>query len=96
MIRAVKKRSDGTFLLLLGVDDHNIEQLTSGHPIHVEGGPLGIPEVNVMIVHGHTLQDVLDELKANGVEVPVDRLPVVTPGHPVALHNIPEKPKGNA
>ena len=96
MIRAVKKMADGSVLLLLGVDDGNIERLTSGQPIHVEGASVGIPGVNVAIMHGHTLQDIMDELKANGVDLPVDRLPIVTPGHPIVLSGISSKPKGSS
>lgn len=96
MIRAVKRMNDGSILLLLGVDDTNIARLTSGQPINIEGESVGIPGFNVVIMHGHTLQDIMDELKASGVDLPVDRLPIAVPGHPVVLSNIADKPKGNA
>lgn len=95
MIRAIQKRPDGSVLLLLGVDDTNIERLTSGKPIHVEGAMLGIP-VDVVIMHGHTMQDVVDELKASGIEVPVDRVPIAEPGRPVIMSGKPQEPKGTA
>jgi hypothetical protein len=85
VIRAVTTGPDGRRLLILGVDDENIKRLTSGQPLHVEGDPLGIPGITVVIMHGHSLQDVLDELKTSGVDLPVDRVPIAKPGHPVVL-----------
>jgi hypothetical protein len=56
MIRAVATKADGTKLLILGVDDENVKRLTSGQPIHVEGADVGIPGVDVVVMHGHTMQ----------------------------------------
>ena len=92
MIRAVSTKRDGGKILVLGVDDENVKRLTSGKPIFVEGEPLGLP-VDVVILHGRTLQDVLNELKDSGIELPVDRVPIATPGHPVVMRNDPSGPR---
>lgn len=69
MIRAVARKKNGRTLLVLGVDDVNVKHLTSNEPIHVEGAPLGI-DVDVLIMHGTTLRDVIRQLKDAGVELP--------------------------
>lgn len=82
MIRAVATKANGTKVLLLGVDEDNVQRLKDGRPIHVNAEAYGLP-CDVIIVYGKTMQHVIDELKAAGFEVPIDRAPVVTPDRPV-------------
>lgn len=69
MIRARFKR-DGRDVLLLGLDDENVRRLTAGQPIFVDGTKNLLAPVDVLIMHGRTLDDVLAELRAAGVEMP--------------------------
>lgn len=78
-------KADGTKLILLGVDDGNVKRLTEGKPISVQGDMLGIPGIEIAIVHGKTYQNILDELKKSGVEIPIDRVPEVQPGQAIVF-----------
>ncbi len=85
MIRAVIARSNGTKMILLGVDERNIECLKAGKPIHVECDPMGIHGIEIAILYGETPQHIIDELRQVGIDLPIDRMPVVTPDHPVVF-----------
>ena len=87
MIRAVATKADGTKLILLGIDARNVERLKEGKPLHVRGETLDMPGIEIGIMYGETMQDIIDELKKSGIEVPIDREPVVTPDHPVVFRS---------
>lgn len=71
MIRAIAINDKGQKVLLLGVDDENIRRLTNAEPIVVTPASMHNDiDMEVMIIHGHTLQDVVDFLRKSGVEFP--------------------------
>lgn len=70
MIRlTITNPTSGKKLLLLGVDRENINRLTAGQPIFVEGGPMGLP-FDVSVAFGETLDDVRAELEKGGLRFP--------------------------
>lgn len=69
MIRAVVTRSNGRRVLVLGIDDVNVKRLTEGQPIHVDGLLEGL-NFEVIILYGSTLQDIVEDLRKTGLEVP--------------------------
>lgn len=89
MLKAVMTKGDGTKLILLGLEEMNIQRLKEGKPIHVEGEDIGFPGIQIGIMYGETQQAMMDELKKSGVELPIDRAPVVQPGQAVVFR--PEK-----
>lgn len=84
MIRGLFRRDkSGRVVVLLGVNDEDIRRLTAGEYIHVKADELGargvgairreeIPDVacDVLIVHGPTYRDVVQTLRAAGIEMP--------------------------
>lgn len=68
MIRAVMRGQKGQ-IAFLGIDASNLRRLQEGNPIFVEGAPLGLP-VDIMIHYRENMQDIIDELKAGGIELP--------------------------
>ncbi len=85
MLKAVMTKGDGTKLILLGLEELNIQRLKEGKPIHVEGEDIGFPGIQIGIIYGETQQAMIDELKKSGVELPIDRAPVVKPGQAVVF-----------
>jgi hypothetical protein len=69
MIYAIATGKDGRKILLLGVDDRNIERLTSGKPLHADGGLVGLP-IDVVLLHGKTYQDVIEQIRKAGFDIP--------------------------
>lgn len=75
MIRAtITSPVTGRKILLLGVDRENIVRLTSGKPILVKGEQMDLG-VDVAIVFGESLQDVVEELHKNGIAFPTPKEP---------------------
>jgi hypothetical protein len=60
---------DGRPMLLLGIEAENVKRLKEGQPIHVNGREDDLP-IDVVIMYGETLQDVLDDLVKAGVQLP--------------------------
>lgn len=69
MIRALMTTKDGRPMLLLGIEAENVKRLKEGQPIHVNGREDDLP-IDVVIMYGETLQDVLDDLVKAGVQLP--------------------------
>jgi hypothetical protein len=72
MIKAVGKTGLGLPLLLLGLSGENVTRLAAGEPIHI--GPaqmtqLGLPAMEIIIHYGRTEQDIVAEIKANGIKL---------------------------
>jgi len=59
----------GKKLLLLGLDRENINRLTAGKPIMVEGAGMGLA-FDVSVCFGETLDDVRAELEKSGLRFP--------------------------
>jgi hypothetical protein len=85
VIRAVATKKDGSKLLLLGLEDENIRRLKEGQPISVQGEPLGLPGIEVVLLHGPTAQDIVAKFEAAGIQMPPGPIPAPTPTHPVIL-----------
>lgn len=72
MIKAAGKTGLGLPLLLLGLSGENVTRLADGEPIRIKAADmaaLGFPPMEVVIHYGRTEQDILDELKAHGVQL---------------------------
>lgn len=50
-------------LVLLGLSELNIQKLKEGKPILVNGGDVGIPGKEIVIMYGQTEQDIAKELE---------------------------------
>ncbi len=85
MIRAVATKKDGTKLLVLGLDDENVRRLKAGQPIRVQGDQLGLPGIEVVLMHGPTAQDIVEKFRAAGIEMPEGSIPSPGPGQAVIL-----------
>jgi hypothetical protein len=59
----------GKRLLLLGLDRENVNRLTDGKPILVEGEPMNLP-FDVSVVFGETLEEIRAELEKGGLRFP--------------------------
>lgn len=60
---------DGRRTVILGVDDRNVMRLCSGQPIRVDGRDMGL-DVDILILHGPTYEDILAGLRKAGCEIP--------------------------
>jgi hypothetical protein len=70
VIKARGKTAFGTDVLFLGLSGENVTRLAAGEPVRVKQEDmraLGLPEMVVVIHYGRTEQDILDDLKANGM-----------------------------
>jgi hypothetical protein len=50
-------------LVLLGLSRRNVELLTAGKPIDIDGARVGLPGIRIAIMFGETEQDMLVELR---------------------------------
>lgn len=70
MIRMTVTSQDGkSKLLLLGVDRENINRLTAGQPIFVDGAAMGVG-FDVAMMFGETLADCYAEMEKCGLGIP--------------------------
>jgi hypothetical protein len=70
VIKAAGKTGLGVPVLFLGLSGENVTRLAAGEPIRVSAAAmreLGLPRVEVVLHYGRTEDDILAELKANGV-----------------------------
>lgn len=94
MIRAVATGRDGRKILLLGVDARNVERLKAGEPIICTSESVDGLGVDVVIMYGETMTDVLADLRSHGIKVPDDpKLGVMYRGSTEGYHR-DEKKKG--
>lgn len=62
MIRFGGRTEDGRKLIGLALGRKNVEKLTSGQPIYVDGKTVGVPEVVIIIASAETSEEVMLEL----------------------------------
>jgi len=75
MIRlTIVNPNTGMKLLLLGLDRENINRLTAGKPIFVEGAGMGLP-FDVSVAFGETLDELRGELEKGGLRWPLKEAP---------------------
>jgi hypothetical protein len=70
MIRMAAHTTDGKRLILIGLDRENTKRLHDGKPIRIDGAEFGLPGWIIGIFAGETVEDMLADLKAAGVQVP--------------------------
>jgi hypothetical protein len=70
VIKAMTKPgADGRRTLILGLDNRNVALLTSSRPIKIHGEEMGL-DVDILIAHGPTLAELLNEMRDAGFEIP--------------------------
>jgi hypothetical protein len=74
MMLASGTSGDGKPLYFVGLDAENIKRLTAGQPIHVRLEQVGGAGV-VWLIYGHTLGDVINDLRKAGVQWPLGATP---------------------
>jgi len=84
MIQMVFKKVDGRKCVLLGLDDVNVQRLTSDQPIKVDGKVLEL-DFDILIAHGKTQKDLITQLREVGFSIPDVGEP--TPNNPVVVRN---------
>lgn len=67
MIKARVDMPDESPLVILGLSRLNCDKLLAGKPILIEGDPLGLHDVNVVIMAGETEDDIAQELETHGI-----------------------------
>jgi hypothetical protein len=73
--RLAPKSGEGRGVVVLGIDASNVEKLKQGLPINVPGQDLDV-DVDLAIVYGERMQDIVDELGHTGLDVPLEVLDV--------------------
>jgi hypothetical protein len=64
MIRAVMTKDNGRKLLILGVDKENIRRLTEcDEPLFLDGRTVQIDGIDLVILYGETIRDVIRTIK---------------------------------
>lgn len=84
MIKAVMTMKDGSPGLVLGLTKENVAKLRAGQPIHIEGKPLGLG-IQIIVMYGDTPQQIVDQLREGGLEVPDLPAEKPTPGHDIVV-----------
>jgi hypothetical protein len=72
VIKASSKTALGEPLLFLGLSGENVTRLAAGEPILIRSAQLaelGLPPMVIAIHYGRTEEDILAEMKENGVTV---------------------------
>lgn len=69
MIRWKSMQGNGRPLIGLGIEEGNVNRLKAGQPIMVDGRSLGI-DVDIAIHYGATINDLIEQLRAAGVQLP--------------------------
>lgn len=70
VIKFVMKGKGNRRVVTFGIDKGNVAQLIEGRPIVVKGEDVGIEGVDIAIVYGTTLQDIVDDYRRAGVNIP--------------------------
>jgi hypothetical protein len=70
VIRGIVKGANGRTILLLGLDKEGVRRLTSGEPVFVDGRTVGLETLDVVVMYGETIRDVMQELKKAGIKLP--------------------------
>lgn len=82
MIRAVLNRRDGGVTVLIGLSAENVTRMAGGEHVRATMGDLKLPRMphDVVIVYGRTEADIVDQLRAAGVDLPTGAFMVPNPG----------------
>jgi hypothetical protein len=60
--------------LLLGLSRENMDKLLADQPIVLNGGPLGVGDITVLLIGGETEQTMSDQLRELGMITPQTRV----------------------
>lgn len=72
MIKLTGQGAYGRPVLILGLSDENVRRLTGDQPVLIRGHELrsmGLPDIDIAIVHGETEEAILDYFRHLGVQV---------------------------
>lgn len=64
MIKFTLTSPAGRRVMGLGLSDENIERLKNKQPILFDAGEIGVPGLDVLIMHGETEDSIKEELRA--------------------------------
>lgn len=93
MVRFTAHGKDGT-LIGLGITGVNIQRLTQGEPIFVNGESVNMPGVNICIFYGETLeklQEMLAPMIGKETKIHIDPILQYTPENVRTTGNTEEK-----